>query len=66
MRNCPFKNAPCDEQCGLFIRPDELNEVVFNRLKAIGVTQEGGICSLKHLALSKSREIFENTKAFRN
>ena len=66
MRNCPFRNSPCDEQCGLFIKKDELNELVFNRLKAIGVIQEGGLCALKHLALAKSREIFENTKAFRN
>ena len=66
MKNCPFKNSPCDDTCGLFIKKEELNELVFNRLKAIGVTQEGGICSLKHLALAKGREIFENTKAFRN
>lgn len=66
MRNCPFKNALCDEQCGLYIKQDELNELVYNRLKAIGVMQEGGMCSLKHLALSQSRKMFENTKAFRN
>ena len=66
MRNCPFKNSPCDNQCGLFINQDEMNELVYNRLKAIGVVQEGGICSLKQLALSKSREIFENTKAFKS
>ncbi len=66
MKECPFKNAPCDEECGLFIKEDELNEVVFNRLKALGIIQKGGICSFKHLALSQSRHIFENTKAFKN
>ena len=66
MRNCPFQNSPCDETCGLFIKKDELNEFVFNRLKAIGVVQEEGMCSLKNIALAKSREIFETTKAFKN
>lgn len=66
MRNCPFKNAPCDTQCALFIKSDELNEMVANRLKSIGVIEieNGGVCSLKNMALAQSRYIFENTKVF--
>ena len=66
MRNCPFKNAPCDSNCGLFIKSNELNEMVANRLKSIGVItcEDEGICSLKNMALAQSRFIFENTKVF--
>ena len=68
MRNCPFKNAPCDSNCGLYIKSSELNEMVANRLKSIGVISydSDGICSLKNMALAQSRYIFENTKVFNN
>ncbi len=68
MKNCPFKNDVCNESCALFIKSDELNELVANRLKSIGViTHDGaGICSLKNMALAQSRFIFENTKVFKN
>ncbi len=68
MKNCPFKNDVCDENCALFIKSDELNELVANRLKSIGVIvyNENGICSLKNMALAQSRFIFENTKVFKN
>ena len=67
MKNCPFKNTNCDSNCGLFIRADELNELVANRLKSIGVITcgEDGVCSLKNMALAQSRFIFENTKVFK-
>ncbi len=66
MRSCPFKNAQCDETCALFIKESELNELVVNRLKSIGVfdVEQGGMCSIKNMALSQSRYIFENTKVF--
>jgi hypothetical protein len=66
MKNCPFKNEVCNSECGLYIKSSELNEMVFNRLKAIGViTHDGdGICSIKNIALAQSRYIFENTKVF--
>ncbi|MBQ8848001.1 MAG: hypothetical protein IJ003_03565 [Candidatus Gastranaerophilales bacterium] len=66
MKSCPFKNANCDSECGLFIKASELNEMVVNRLRAIGVitTEQDGICSLKNMALAQSRYIFENTKVF--
>ena len=68
MRKCPFKNDACDESCALFIKSDELNELVANRLKSIGVItcEADGICSLKNMALAQSRFIFENTKVFKN
>ena len=67
MKSCPFKNTNCDSECGLFIRADELNELVANRLRSIGVIacDADGICSLKNMALAQSRFIFENTKVFK-
>ena len=42
---------------------DELNEFVTARLSSIGVIDRAeGECSLKMIALSQSRSIFENTK----
>ena len=68
MRKCPFKYETCDSDCGLFIKTSELNEMVANRLKAIGVItcDCDGICSIKNMALAQSRFIFENTKVFNN
>lgn len=61
-KNCPFGNCKCSEECALFISPDELNELVAARLSALGVVdRKKGTCSLKTLALSGSRYIFENT-----
>ena len=67
MKNCPFKNTVCDENCALFINSKELNEMVANRLKSLGVIScDGdGICSIKNMALAQSRFIFENTKVFK-
>ncbi len=67
MKNCPFKNTVCDENCALFINSKELNEMVVNRLKSLGVIScDGdGICSIKNMALAQSRFIFENTKVFK-
>ena len=64
MKSCPFKNEVCNSECALFIEASELNELVANRLKAIGVISQEGVCSLKNLALAQSRQIFENTKVF--
>jgi hypothetical protein len=63
-KTCPFStNKICDLNCPLFISPDELNEFVSARLSSIGVlSRNEGECSLKMLALSQSRMIFENTK----
>ena len=68
MNKCPFNNEYCNSECALFVSSDELNELVVNRLKAIGVfnDKDGGICSLKSLALAQIRYMFENTTVYNN
>lgn len=60
---CPFTNSrECNSNCPLFIAPEDLNEFVVARLTSIGVFDKNkGCCSLKLLALSQGRAIFENT-----
>ena len=64
MKTCPFSsNKECNTECPLFVSPNDLNEFVTARLCSIGVLDKtSGYCSLKVLALSQSRMIFENTK----
>lgn len=70
MKDCPFKQQKCDNSCALFIDMEELNEMVANRLRSIGVLvntgSANGMCAIKNLALAQSRRIFENTKVFKN
>lgn len=63
VKTCPFsENKVCNDECPLFVSPDELNEFVTARLSSIGViSRKMGECSLKMIALSQSRSIFENT-----
>ena len=63
-KTCPFSTEKeCNSECPLFIAPDDLNEFVSARLSSIGIIdRKDGSCSLKVLALSQSRMIFENTK----
>lgn len=63
MKICPFTaERECNDTCPLFIKPDDLNEFVTARLSSIGVlSRTEGECSLRMLALSQSRMIFENT-----
>ncbi len=64
MKKCPFNNNECNAECALFIAPDDLNELVCARLNSIGVyDKENGLCSLKSLALSGSRFMFERTSS---
>lgn len=62
-KDCPFATKKeCNENCPLFISPNDLNEFVTARLSSIGIIdRKHGSCSLKILALSQSRMIFENT-----
>ncbi len=62
-KTCPFStNKECNNECPLYIEPNELNEFVTARLSSIGIIKRTeGECSLKMLALSQSRFIFENT-----
>ena len=61
--SCPFdKENICSKDCPLFVAPDDLNEFVVARLSSIGILDRNkGACSIKVLALSQSRAIFENT-----
>ena len=60
---CPFStDKECNNDCPLFVSPDDLNEFVVARLNSIGILDRKiGCCSLKMLALSQSRMVFENT-----
>ena len=61
-RKCPFNHDKCDKTCALFINPEDLNELLLNRLASLGVVDRNyGMCSLKTLAMSNARNIFENT-----
>lgn len=63
---CPFKNEQtCNNNCALFITPDELNETFRNKLRSIGVLSEDGMCSIKNIALTESRKIFESSGRMR-
>ena len=63
MKTCPFsQNRDCTSECPLFVSPNDLNEFVAARLSSIGIIdRNNGCCSLKMLALSQSRIVFENT-----
>ena len=64
-KKCPFNREECNEECALFIAPEELNETVRNKLASIGlIGRQIGICSFKHSALCMGRQIFENTSGF--
>lgn len=66
-KKCPFKLEVCDKSCALFINPEDLNELLLNRLASLGVVDRNyGMCSLKTLAMSNARNIFENTTTRRN
>lgn len=66
MKKCPFNKEECSNECALFISPENLNELVRNRLNSIGVfDRENGMCALKNIALSSSRYMFERTSTNR-
>ena len=62
-KTCPFSSAKeCNAECPLYIAPEDLNEFVTARLASIGIMdRKMGSCSLRVLALSQSRMIFEKT-----
>ena len=67
LKKCPFINGECDNTCALFIDPKDLNELLLNRLASLGVLdRDFGICSLKTLAMSNARNIFEHTTTRRS
>ena len=63
-KKCPFNFDDCTTECALFISPEDLNELVANRLTSIGVFDKtNGMCAFKNHALAKSREIFAKSQA---
>lgn len=60
---CPFSpKRECNNSCPLYIAPEDLNEFVIARLSSIGIIDRNkGACSLRVLALSQSRVVFEKT-----
>lgn len=60
---CPFnQKKECNNSCPLYIAPEDLNEFVLARLSSIGIIDRSkGACSLRVLALSQSRVVFEKT-----
>ncbi len=66
VKYCPFKHEECTSDCALFIASEDLNELLAARLASLGViSKDGGVCSLKTLAMSAGRYIFENTSTKR-
>lgn len=66
IKNCPFGHGTCTADCALFIDANDLNELLAARLASLGVLdKENGICSLKTIAMSMGRYIFENTSTKR-
>lgn len=67
VKKCPFTQGDCTPDCSLFIATEDLNEFVAARLGSLGVVDKknNGSCSLKMLAMSGGRYIFENTAAKR-
>jgi len=66
IKNCPFNKEICTNDCALFIDVNDLNELLAARLASLGVLdKENGICSLKTIAMSSGRFIFENTSTKR-
>ena len=63
IKKCPFNFDACTPECALFVAPEDLNELVANRLTSIGVYDKTqGMCAFKNHALAKSREVFEKSQ----
>lgn len=66
VKSCPFNQIECTSACALFIDANDLNELLAARLSSLGVLdRENGVCSLKTIAMSAGRYIFENTSTKR-
>ena len=63
VKKCPFSQGDCTPECSLFVATEDLNEYVAARLSSLGVVDKSnnGSCSLKMIAMSSGRYIFENT-----
>lgn len=62
MLECPFNRDICDSACSLYIKPEDINESMLNKLASIGVfSRTEGTCSFRVIALAHARELYENT-----
>lgn len=62
MRECPFNKDICDNTCTLYIKTEDINENMLNKLASIGVfSREEGTCSFRVIALAHARALYENT-----
>lgn len=62
IKKCPFSKDDCISSCSLYIKPEDMNETVKNKLASIGVMDKvSGLCAIKNLSLCMSRYIFENS-----
>lgn len=62
IKKCPFNMDICSSECALFIDANDLNELLAARLSSLGILdKENGVCSLKTIAMSTGRYMFENT-----
>lgn len=61
-KQCPFGDKECNSECALYVNYEDLNELVATRLTSLGVVERtGGTCSLRMIAMSSGRYIFEHT-----
>ncbi len=59
-KSCPFNQGECTKDCALYVDPNDLNEVVRNKLASIGVVErDKGMCALKNLSLCANRALYE-------
>jgi hypothetical protein len=62
---CPFNSGECTPSCALYVSPDELNELVRNKLASVGViNREKGFCSFKNISMCLNREVFEQVSNY--
>lgn len=62
---CPFNKENCSSDCGLYIKSEDLNETVKNKLASLGIIdRKKGICSFKNMSLCMSRYIFESASGY--
>jgi len=63
VKKCPFSQNDCTPECSLFVANEDLNELMSARLSSLGIVDKSnnGSCSLKMIAMSSGRFIFENT-----
>ena len=62
MLECPFNKDICNDTCSLYIKPEDINENMLNKLASIGVfSRNEGTCSFRVIALAQARSLYENT-----